>query len=77
MSTVSKNKGGFSKRQIKDNVKYWEIQRTLGFWTVKKVKFIIRIKHIQDCQVEIEDVEKFKNDLGGIRTLFEREYYPE
>ena len=35
INTVSKDKEGFSKRQINSSVKYWELQYALGFPTIK------------------------------------------
>ena len=52
LNTVSKDKEGFSKRQIKSAVKAWEPQKNLVFPTVKEVKWIIRNNHIQYCPVE-------------------------
>ena len=57
LSSISKNKEGFSQRQIKSAVKAQELQHTLGFTTVKEVKWIIRSNHIQEFQVETKDVE--------------------
>ena len=51
LNTVSKNKEDFSKRQIKSTVKDRELQHTLGFTTVKEVKWIIRSNQIQDCPI--------------------------
>ena len=60
LNTISKNKEGFSKRKIDIAFKYWELQKTLRFPTVKEVKWIIRSNQIQDCQVETEDVDNVK-----------------
>ena len=60
LKNVSKNKEGFSKRQIKSAVKYRELQHTPGFTTIKEVKWIIRSNHIQDCPVETEDLYNAK-----------------
>ena len=60
LNTVSKNKEVFSKRQIKSAVKSRGIQHTLGFTTVEEVKGIIRNNQIQDCPVEIEDVDNYE-----------------
>ena len=46
LNTVSKNKEGFSKIQIKSVVKYRELQHTLGFTTVRESN------RIQDCPLE-------------------------
>ena len=51
LKTVSKNKKVFSKRQIKSVVKAQKLHHTLGFPTVKEVKWIIRSNQIQDCTV--------------------------
>ena len=60
LNTVSKDKLGFSKRQIKSSVKYWKIQHTLGFSTVIELKWIIRKNHIQDYKVDTKDVDNAK-----------------
>ena len=60
LNTVSKNKKGFRKRLIKDAIKARELQNTLGFTTVKKLKWIIRSNHIQYCTVYTEDVDNSK-----------------
>ena len=57
LNTVSKNKQVFSERPIKSAVKSWELQDTLGFTTVKEVKWIIRSNQIQECPVETKDVD--------------------
>ena len=46
LNTVSKNKEGFSKIQIKSVVKSSELQHTLGFTTVRESN------SIKDCPVE-------------------------
>ena len=51
LNTVSKNKKCFRKRLIKDAIKARELQNTLGFTTVKKLKWIIRINQIQEFTV--------------------------
>ena len=57
LNTVSKNKECYSKRKIKSSVKDRELQHTLGFFTVKEVKWIIRSNQIQDYPIETEDVD--------------------
>ena len=64
LDTVSKNKEGFSKTQIKSVVKYQELQHTLGYPTAKEVMCIIRSNQIQDCQIETKDVDNAKNIWG-------------
>ena len=51
LNTISKNKTGFRKRLIKYAIKSQELQHTLGFTTVKKLKWIIRINQIQEFTV--------------------------
>ena len=48
LNAVSKNKEGFSKRQIHITVKDRELGHTLGSPTVQEVKWTIRSKQIQD-----------------------------
>ena len=57
---MSIKKEGFSKRHIKDAVKSQELHHTLGFTTVKEVKWIIRSNQTQEFPVDIEDVENPK-----------------
>ena len=57
LNTVYKNKGSFIKIQIKEAVKTRELHHTLGFTTVKEVKWIIRSNQIQYFPVNIEDVD--------------------
>ena len=64
INTVSKNKEGFIKREIKISVKAWELQHTLGFTTIKEVNWIIRSNQIQDCPVDAEDVDSTKTICG-------------
>ena len=64
LNTVSKNKEGFSKRKIKIAVKDRDIQNTLGFTTVNKLKWIIRSNHFHDFPVEAEDVENSETIWG-------------
>ena len=60
LNTVSKNKEGFIKRQIKSDVKAQELHPTLEFSTAKEVKCIITSNHIQDCPVETKDMDNAK-----------------
>ena len=60
LNTVSKNKEVFSNKQNKSAIKYWELQHTLIFPTVKEVKWIIRSNHIQDYPVETKDLDNAK-----------------
>ena len=57
LNTVSKNKEGFRKRQIRSAVKAQELQHTLGFPTVKELNYITISNQIQDYPVDTEDVE--------------------
>ena len=57
LKKIYKNKEGFSKRKIKDAVKDRELQYTLGFNTVKEVKWITWSNYIQDFPVKIEDLD--------------------
>ena len=43
LNNVSKNKGGFSKRQIKSAIKAWDLHPTLLFTSAKDAKWIIII----------------------------------
>ena len=73
LNTISKNKEGFRKREIKSAAKYRDIQHTLLFTTVKEVKWIIRSNHIQECPVEKKDVENTKKNIVKICDLYKRE----
>ena len=64
LNNFSKNKEGFSETKIKSAVKDWELQHTLGFFTVKEVKWIIRSNQIQDCPIETKDMENYELILG-------------
>ena len=64
LNTVSKNKEGFIKIQIKSAVKYRELQHTLVFPTVKEVKWVIRSNQIQECPVDTEDMDNSESIWG-------------
>ena len=57
LNTVSKNKEGFRKRQMKSAAKARDLQHILEFITGKEVKWIIRSNHIKDCPVETKYVD--------------------
>ena len=50
--------------KLKRTVKALEVQHTLVFTTVNEVNYITRRKQIQDCPVDIEDVDNDKTICG-------------
>jgi hypothetical protein len=55
--TVSENKEGFTKRQIKGAETARALCTTLSYPSMKDFKWVIRSNHIKDCPVTVQDVD--------------------
>jgi len=57
VSTVSENKEGFTKRQIKGAETARTLYTTLSYPSMKDFKWLIRSNQIKDCPVTVQDVD--------------------
>ena len=57
VNTVSGNKEGFTKRQIKDAESARSLYATLSYPSWKDFKWVIRSNQIKDCPVTVQDVD--------------------
>jgi hypothetical protein len=57
VSTVSENKEGFTKRQIKAAETARTLYATLGYPSVKDFRWVIRSNMIKDCPVTVQDAD--------------------
>jgi hypothetical protein len=64
VNTVSKNKEGFIKRQIKGAETARTLYITLSYPSMKDFKWVIRSNQIKDCPVTVQDVDVALNIWG-------------
>jgi hypothetical protein len=64
VNTVSENKTGFTKRQIKCAEISRNLYKTLSYPSMKNFKWVIRRNHIKDCPVTIQDIDVATQILG-------------
>jgi hypothetical protein len=57
VETVSGNKQGFMKRQIKGADAAWALYATLSYPSLKDYKWVIRSNQIKDCPVTVQGVD--------------------
>ena len=57
VNTVSENKEGFTKRQIKGAEVARTLYATLSYPSMKDFKWVIRSNQIKDCPVTVQDVD--------------------
>jgi hypothetical protein len=57
ITTVSENKTGFTKRQIKCAEIERNLYKTLSYPSMKELKWVIRSNQIKDCHVTIQDID--------------------
>jgi hypothetical protein len=57
VNTVSENKTGFTKRQIKCEEIARNLYKTLSYPSMKDAKRVIRSNQIKDCPVTIQDID--------------------
>jgi hypothetical protein len=57
VETVSRNKQGFTKRQIKGVEAAWALYATLSYPSWNDYKWVIRSNQIKDCPVTVQDVD--------------------
>ena len=56
INTVSDNKMGFTKRQVKGAEQARALYATLGYPSIKDFKWVIQSNQIKDCPMMVEDV---------------------
>jgi hypothetical protein len=64
LNTVSENKTGFTKRQIKCAEIARNMYKTLSYPSMKDFKWVIQSNHIKDCPVTIQDIDVTKKIPG-------------
>jgi hypothetical protein len=64
ITTVSGNKQGFTKRQIRDAQVARAVYGTLCYPSIKDFKWVIRSNQIKDCPVTVERYRQRHGDLG-------------
>jgi hypothetical protein len=64
VNSVSENKEGFTKRQIKGAELARTLYKTLGYPSMKDFKWVIRSNQIKDCPVTIQDIDVALNIWG-------------
>jgi hypothetical protein len=70
VNTVSENKIGFTKRQIKFAEIARNLYKTLSYPSMKDFKWVIRSNQIKDCPVTIQDIDVATKIWGkNIATL--------
>ena len=57
VNTVSENKSGFTKRQIKNAEAARTLYATLSYPSLKDFKWVLRSNQIQNCPVTVQDAE--------------------
>jgi hypothetical protein len=57
INTVSKNKQGLTKRQIKGADTARNLYKTLSYPSMKYLKWVIRSNQIKDCPVTVQDID--------------------
>ena len=70
VNTVSENKSGFTKRQIKAAEAARTLYATLLYPSLKDFKWVLSSNHIQNCPVTVQDVDVASKIWGkNIATL--------
>jgi hypothetical protein len=64
VNTVSKNKEGFTKRQIKGADLARNLYKNLSYPSMKDFKWVIRSNLIKDCPVTVQDIDVALNIYG-------------
>jgi hypothetical protein len=57
VNTVSDDKEGFTKRQIKGAELAQTLYKTLSYPSMKEFKWVIRSNQIKDCPLSIQDID--------------------
>jgi hypothetical protein len=57
VETVSGNKQGFTRRQIKGAEAAWALYTTLSYPSWKDFTWVIRSNQIKDCPLTVQDVD--------------------
>ena len=64
VNTVSKNKKGFTKRQVKGAETAQTLYATLAYPSLKDFKWVIRSNQIKDCPVTVQDIDNASKIWG-------------
>jgi hypothetical protein len=64
VNTVSENKTGFTKRQIKCAELAQNMYKTLSYRSMKDFKWVIHSNQIKDCPITIQDIDVAMKILG-------------
>jgi hypothetical protein len=72
VNTVSENKTGFTKRQIKCAEIARNLYKTLSYPSMKDFKWVIRSNQIKDCPVTVQDIDVATNIWGKNSAALKR-----
>jgi hypothetical protein len=64
VNTVSKNKEGFTKRQIKSAELARTLYKTLSYPSMKNFNWVIQSNQIKDCTVTVQDIDVARKIWG-------------
>jgi hypothetical protein len=64
VNTVSENKEGFTKRQIKSAELARTLYKTLSYPSMKDFKWVIQSNQIKDCPVTVQDIDMARKIWG-------------
>jgi hypothetical protein len=64
VNTVSENKEGFTKRQIKNAELARTLYKTLSYPSMKDFKWVIQSSQIKDCPVTVQDIDVARKIWG-------------
>jgi hypothetical protein len=64
VNTVSENKEGFTKRQIKSAELSRTLYKTLSYPSMKDFKWVIQINQLKDCPVTVQYIDVARNIWG-------------
>jgi hypothetical protein len=64
VNTVSENKEGFTKRQIKNAELARTLYKTLSYPSTKDFKWVIQSNQIKDCLMTVQDIDVARNIWG-------------
>jgi hypothetical protein len=75
VNTVSENKAGFTKRQIKEAEVTRSLYSKINYPSWKDFKWIIRSNQIKDCPVTVNHVDTALNQWQGTLWRFQWSYW--
>ena len=77
VNTVSEDKKGFTKRQVKGAETAQTLYATLAYPSLKDFKWVICSNQIKDCPVTVQDIDNASKIWGGKHSGVERKDHTE